>query len=255
MNWQWQERRNPHCAKLQTRNGSLYNQVGVLHTTENSLGSSAQNVADWQNRQTKVYSGYHFLVDTKQVIYQCNPLTTRAYHAGRSLAFGGNPDDRGNNQLSVSMTAEAGKFPYDNKELQEKLLDVTAQLLVDINQEYGIPLLKITPEDYQCGKRGWLGHMDVAIKKDGKLGRKADPGKNFPWGELMNKAHKIVAANKPEPKLDFLSQLEAELESVDAKPSSMKYMLRFYREIVKELGADGSKPEEAAQELLRKISG
>ena len=250
--WEWQVRRNPHCARLETRNGSAYNQVGVLHTTENSLGSSAENVSAWQNRQTKVYSGYHFLVDTKQVVYQCNPLTTRAFHAGRSLKFAG--QHTGNNQLSVSMVAEASKFPYDNIGLQNKLIDNTAKLLVDIYHEFGIPLIKITPEDYLCGKRGWLGHMDVAINEEGKLGRKSDPGKDFPWGQLMVKANSLLPKEvEVEQKPDFLLELEKELKSVDAKPTSLRYTLQFYRELAKHFGISGADPARVAKELYERV--
>ena len=88
--WEWNKKPNRKAGKPQNRSGAQFNKCVVLHTTENDLlRSSAENVAEWQLKQNKVYSGYHYLTDNKEgIVYECNPDTTKAYHAGRSYNWG-----------------------------------------------------------------------------------------------------------------------------------------------------------------------
>ena len=274
--WLFDKYKNKKCGKYQRRVDHRFNQAGVLHTTENSLTSLAINVAKWQETQKKVYSGYHYLVDARgNVIYQCNPKTTKAYHAGLAYKFG--RMFPGNNQIGVSMVAEAGKMPYHKEQhLFDKLLNTTAQLLVDIEKEFGIPIRKISIDEYRAGKRGWLGHMDVAYRLN-KLGRKKqrkfDPGKDFPWDVLISRAVSIknkdkipstrnevknmkpqmIKAPGPTPVEKYNTESAQQLLSVMATPNSEKYNLLFYREIAKGLGIDGSKPDQVAAELLKRL--
>ena len=280
--WLWETFKNRKCGRPQNRSGNHYNQFGVLHTTENNLGASAKNVALWQNTQKKVYSGYHYLVDVDEVVYQCNPKTTKAQHAGLSYRFGGIMS--GSSGIGVSMVARAGLMPYSSeKNMFKELIHNTANLLVDIEKEYGIPLKRITIEQYKQGIRGWLGHQDVAYRLN-KLGqkkqRKFDPGARFPWDVLLAEAVSIKNSNKiPEHRKDttmkdnsksnhpsassttrvistgdnYMELVEQELKSIAANPNSLKYLLRFYRAIYKGLDLDGSKPEDVAQAILDKI--
>ena len=270
--WLWDTYKNRKCGKLQNRSGPAFNKCVVLHTTENGIRSLAVNVAKWQNTQKKVYSGYHYLTDSRgNIVYQCNPDTTKAYHAGKSynwgLALGG-----GNKHIGVSMVAEAGRMPYKGDHHFEKLLDTTAQVMLEIFLKYKIPMKRITIDEYRAGQKGWLGHMDVAYRLD-KLGRKKqrkfDPGKNFPWDRLIEKAKALreeqaipIASKVVEMQTtnqdttdtpSFLQEMETQLISVGATANSMKYMLRFYREVAKELGVSGAKPEDVAKKLLEKL--
>ena len=202
--WHWDiDGRHDRVAKHQVRKGSHFNQIGVLHTSENSLvRSSALGVAKWQNTQTdftdadktkKRYSGYHFLVDSNHWIGQCNPDNTRAYHAGNSYDWGDKAQPAiyggggGNNHIGVSMVARASRMPYEHEEEAfGNLLLNTAELLAHICQKWDIPLERISIKEYRAGKRGWLGHQDVATPH----GRKSDPGEHFPWAELMTEANR-----------------------------------------------------------------
>lgn len=218
--WAWEEAGMSRLVgKKETRSGrDWFNQVGVLHTTENSLTrSSARGVADWQNTQQDFidraktehrFSGYHFLVDRKSWVTQCNPDTTEAFHAGKSFTWHDkayrhgvrNRPGEGNDQLGVAMVARAHKMPYAEQEQDfEALLDQTATLLAHIKEQWDIPLVKITTHDYRAGDRGWLGHQDVA---NHPVGRKSDPGEHFPWDDLMTKAnaeYERIYANKVKP--------------------------------------------------------
>ena len=215
LRWAWEHSgRHNRVGKHQERSGPRFNKMGVLHTTENSLvRSSAEGVADWQNRQTghvnmeatkKRYSGYHFLVDRNGFIGQCNPSTTRAYHAGNSYDWGDRRQPTpyggggGNNHIGVAMVARASKMPYNEEaEAFDGLLTKTATLLAHIKDKYAIPLVRLTIAEYRAGHQGWLGHQDVATPH----GRKSDPGEHFPWDELLKQANarwaNIYAAPKP----------------------------------------------------------
>ena len=281
MNWLWEKNKNRKCGKPQNRNGAQFNKCVVLHTTENSLSGRAESVANWQNRQKKVYSGYHYLVDSHgNIVYQCNPDNTKAYHAGRSynwgLAVGG-----GNNHIGVSTVAEARRMPYSEEKAKfEVLLDTTAKVMLDIFLKYKIPMKRITIEEYRAGQQGWLGHMDVAYRRD-KLGRKrprkSDPGKAFPWDRLIEKAKALreeqavpIASKVVEMQTTnqdttgappiladadslFLRDMVSQLRESQATPNSLKYTLRFYRAISAWLGINGSKPEQVAEELAKRV--
>ena len=97
---------------------------------------------------------------------QCNPDNTKAYHAGASISYDNVPARNSNDQIGVSMVARAHKMPYQDQPVEvaalDSVLDHVAQLAVLINDRYGVPLQRITKEEYLAGSRGWLGHMDVA---------------------------------------------------------------------------------------------
>ena len=267
--WLWNEHKNRKCGKPQNRTGAKFNNFGILHTTENNITSLAVNVAKWQNTQPKVYSGYHYLTDGRgNTVYQCNPLTTRAFHAGKSYNWGGLPGG-GNLGIGVSMVAIARYMPYQNDQLHfDRLLNTTATLLVDLEEQFGIPLKKITIKEYRDGERGWLGHQDVAYRID-KLGRKKqrkfDPGANFPWDVLIARAVSIKNQNKipehreakviakPDETEHFLSASAKKLQEDGATPNTLNYTARFYREIARRLGISGAQPEQVAEKLMEMI--
>ena len=271
--WLWDKNKNRKCGRKQNRYGNKFNNFGVLHTTENNLEGSARAVANWQNSQKKVYSGYHYLIDTNEIVYQCNPLTTRANHAGKSYNWGG-AIGGGNLGIGASMVARAGLMPYTSeKDNFNKLIDNTAKLMVALEEKFNIPLKKITIEEYRDGVKGWLGHQDVAYRLD-KLGRKKqrkfDPGAKFPWDVLIARAVSIknqhrVPDTRKESKVEMLQDTgptpvevynhksAQQLLSVGATENSEKYALLFYRTIAEELGLNGSKPKQVAHALLDKI--
>ena len=295
LRWAWEHSgRHNRVGKHQERSGPRFNKVGVLHTTENSLvRSSAEGVADWQNRQTghvnmeatkKRYSGYHMLVDRNGFIGQCNPSTTRAYHAGNSYDWGDRRQPTpyggggGNNHIGVAMVARASKMPYNEEaEAFDGLLTKTATLLAHIKDKYAIPLVRLTIAEYRAGHYGWLGHQDVATPH----GRKSDPGEHFPWDELLKRANlrwaniyasspKVAATDGTAVKMTdvgsvtmsgitfkaeeirFLKDLAAKSLYYKVEPGSLAYGTAIIRRLRKELGLAASVNSQDFADLLLK---
>ena len=99
------------------------------------------------------------------------------------------------------MVAFASKFTSTQSPEDMKLISQAARCAAYIHLTFGVPLVRITPAEYRQGKRGFLGHMDVAISlKAGKwqLGRKSDPGKSFPWDLFLNNAKIFVQQSQPQ---------------------------------------------------------
>ena len=274
--WLWEAKRNPRCGRAQNRSRPIFNKVGVLHATDGRhddilSSNGARATAAYQNnlkRAGLTYSGYHFLVDKGGVVGQCNPRSTRAFHAGRSFNWNGIPGG-GNNHIGLSLFSQAHLWPYQDTDAHKvaaaNILDNAAQLMALIEERFGVPLVRISIEEYRGGKRGWLGHMDVANRP---VGRKPDPGKHFPWDDLLGLA---VAHSKggpvPEKKLDvkkptanltgltpadagFLHEMVGKLRDAQGRPTSLGYSLRFYREVANQLNLPGDKPEVVATRLM-----
>ena len=103
------------AGRRQNRTDRKFNKVVVVHTTENQLGTTALDVADWQNRQQEKdrYSGYHYLIDQDQWNLYGNPKTFRAFHAGTSATWYEHNErlaGHGNNHIGISMVCEAKDF-------------------------------------------------------------------------------------------------------------------------------------------------
>ena len=277
--WLWETSgRNPKCGRPQTRppeKGFL--QAVILHTTDGPRDSivhegGAAATAHWQNTQRKAWSGYHFLLDQSEIIGQCNPANTKANHAG--VSWGWKKQGMGNRQIGVSIAGRADHWDYalaGYPEAVDEVLDNLAALAVELYERFGVPLRRVTLEQYKNGQRGWLGHMDVARPK----GRKPDPGTAFPWDVFIAKA-KTIQSKKEEPVKDdghvaakaedgglvfkdpasrpgggmFGEAFWEALRAANATPRSVAYNLRFYRQVAKRLGVPGDKPEVIANRLM-----
>ena len=62
-------------------------------------------------------------------------------------------------------------------------LELAAEVVADWCQRYGIPAVKITPEQLQRGQRGICGHYDISLAW--RETDHTDPGPNFPWDEFL----------------------------------------------------------------------
>ena len=272
--WEFALAHDPErVGRRQQRNGREFNRVIVVHTTENSLlRSSAEQVAKWQNTQrgtvgggARRYSGYHFLVDRKGVVGQCNPDTTRAFHAGESWSW---RDDKGggNDHIGLALVARAHKWPYEDsdedKAASRAMLGNAAAVVALLQQKYGIPSDRLTIGQYRLGDSGLLGHSDVATP----AGRKSDPGEHFPWDEFLSlckaarkrrtlndRAERVAASASVKPVVSAPAPLEwgadeeqwlkaflDECRRAAVEPSSLAYLVKAARAERSALGVEDS---------------
>ena len=164
-NWYWDSHgRNRKAGKPQTRTRPGFNMVCVVHTTDGPNDTvlhreGAVETAHYQATQKLRWSGYHFLIDRATILPMCDPEKVRAYHAGRSFNWKGNPGG-GNRHVGISIAGRAREWNYTLPhfpEAIEEVLDKTAEVAVMLHRRFGIPLQRISIEEYKDGKPGVFG--------------------------------------------------------------------------------------------------
>lgn len=76
------------------------------------------------------------------------------------------------------------------------LLDATARWLGERSQARGIPLVRLSAADIRARRPGVLGHGDYsAATRDGTH---TDPGPNYPWDVVLDKARAYASGINPE---------------------------------------------------------
>jgi len=143
----------------------------VIHTAECFEGPhSAQAVAAYFSGPDAPQASAHYVVDADHV-FQCVREQDIAWHAP-----GGNTQGIGIEHAGYARQtrAEWGDG-YSERELVN-----SADLVGQICLRYGIPMVRLSPEEIRAGKRGLCGHVDVTDAFSGGMGH-TDPGISFPW--------------------------------------------------------------------------
>lgn len=149
-----------------------------IHTTENSFGTPAENIANYQ--LTSRTGSYHRLVDA----------------AGRTLLA--NTDDwttwstanKGNEVLLHVSCVAFAKSTRAQWLAQTKMLDAVAATVAEWSRRHKIPLTKLSGADLRAGKRGVCGHADA--RDAWGITTHWDPGPGFPFDVILDKARAIV---------------------------------------------------------------
>jgi hypothetical protein len=177
-----------------TRHGvhkTTRNALAVLHTSEGGeLTSSAEALSRFMEtpRSGTNLASYNVVFDTDQVI-PAVPYDVVPYAAG------------GGNAIGVH-----GCFPGRAGQTREQWLDdisfdmigQAARWLLDVHEELGIPLVRITWQQVQNGASGICDHFDIsrAFKKSNHT----DVGAGFPWDVLFDEIYEISNESKPDEK-------------------------------------------------------
>ena len=265
---------NRKAGKPQRRTSAGFNTSVIVHTTENPVGAPAKNVADWQNRQQKRYSGYHFLVDCDGFYLFANPKTTRTYHGGKSIVQPGRTAGA-SNDIGMALVAYARKWKKADPKKLDKLMEQASRCAAYLHLTYHIPLEHIRRAAYKEGQDGFIGHQEVATPR----GRKSDPGMRtgFDWDMFLDRARVFADVHRAPPPSAVveppvvvvgpskwpltkdnaadLNALADNILKIKGNPRSLVYTLRFYRHIAEKAGISGAKPEEVAEWLLTKVAG
>lgn len=114
----------------------------------------------------------HYVTDTDNTLH---PLaeTVVAYHAP--------PNDR-------SIGVEIGGRAHWTREqwLDPQVWPAVARgaaVVADVARRWGVPLVRIGPDELTAGKRGICGHVDVS--RAWRQSDHTDPGPGFPWDHFM----------------------------------------------------------------------
>lgn len=131
----------------------------VLHDTG---GKTAAGTLAWFKDPTNKDASSHYLVDRNGDVYQCVPDAYRAWHAGESLLWG--RDDVNEFSLGVEIVDNDDTLPYPAPQLT-----AVSELVAMLCEAYDTPLNRV------------VGHEHIATPR----GRKADPGRDFPWYQFL----------------------------------------------------------------------
>lgn len=162
----------------------------VIHTIEGSEGPlSAENVASvWASPASPMASA-HYNIDADSIV-QCVKEGDRAWHTPGKLV------GKWVNDISIGIehagkagqTAVQWSDPYSVATLK-----LSAQLVAQLCHRYGIPALKLSPEELRLGKvAGICGHVDCT--KATGTGDHWDPGPNFPWDWYIEQVQFYLSA-------------------------------------------------------------
>lgn len=132
----------------------------VIHHTG---GGTLAGAISWFQDKTSNVSA-HYILDTNGDVYRCVQEDKRAWHCGESKFKG--VEDVNDFSVGIELLGD-GSF-YPTKQLKS-LVELTASIM---SRHKYITMDRIT------------GHENIALKSDGKLGRKSDPGVTFPWAEF-----------------------------------------------------------------------
>lgn len=148
----------------------------IVHTTENTPGTSSRAILDYQVR-TRTGS-YHRLVDATGQITLANSDDWQTWSVG----------NKGNDiALHVSLVAQA-KMKRAEWLAQPKMLEGCARVIAYWARTYDIPLVKLSRQELGAGKHGVAGHLEAQVW--GATDH-WDPGYEFPYDVVLARAKEI----------------------------------------------------------------
>lgn len=154
----------------------LPKKVIIVHTTENTPGTSSQAILDYQVRSRS--GSYHRLVDATGKITLANTDDWQVWATG----------NKGNDiALHVSCVAQA-KMTREQWLAQPKMLEGVARVIAHWSKKYGIPLVKLSRQELGAGKHGVAGHLEAQVWGNTTHW---DPGYHFPYDVVLKRAKEI----------------------------------------------------------------
>jgi len=165
------------------RNGQKIRLI-VIHTMEcgQTIGKARQ-VLNWFQGKTSPQASAHYLTDPKQVFQLVDDADTAWAVADYEL---------NEQSLSIELAGSASYTPALWATSYAKMeLDLVAHLVATLSKKYGIPAVKLTPEEILAGKSGLCGHVDITVAKK-IAGGHTDPGVSFPWAGFIARVESFL---------------------------------------------------------------
>lgn len=147
----------------------------VVHYTAGSEGpTSAEDGAAYDQRRTDGTSA-HYYVDQNSIV-QCVYTWNRAHTAlwnGNQVGI--------HYELCGTVQSRA---QWLDAASSATIKNAAVQMVRDM-EKYGIPAVRLTPQQVRAGHRGICGHADVTFAWPEDGGDHTDPGTEFPWDVLI----------------------------------------------------------------------
>lgn len=166
----------------------------VMHCTagaEPGLPGAARSTVAYTKR-SGVKSSYHYVADSResvQFVYD----SVVAWHDGtnsHSIGY----------ELSCSLSDE-GEGHWGRSD-HLAMLAIAAEDVARLCLAYGIPIVKLTPDQIRAGREGVCGHVDMRSAYPGSTTH-WDPGPHFPWGIFLQRvkaaAERLTRTPQPDP--------------------------------------------------------
>lgn len=187
-------------------------QFAVVHTAENlpyfkdDVDKGAENVAEYGATTTRDVS-WHVTVDSDSIVWML-PDDHTAWHV------------RGYNSpsLGIEIATQAHRWDDAPDEWLAGVVENVAKVLAIWSQRHDIPLRRISKAQADDGQKGVVAHADL------DPGRRSDPGDDFPWKRVLDRAREIVlegddGGDEPEGQPIPEPQPKPERPSKPSKPS------------------------------------
>jgi N-acetyl-anhydromuramyl-L-alanine amidase AmpD len=136
----------------------------VVHTAEG--GKSAIGIAKYLSTTDRTASA-HVVIDDKEIV-DLVPDDFTAFHC------------RGSNSKSLGL--EIAYFAHkwgEDPEYEEACIALSASWCAEKAKLYGIPMERVTLEEWEAGKKGFISHAECDPT------RRTDPGPNFDWDKFF----------------------------------------------------------------------
>lgn len=158
--------------------------VIVIHTMESSeKPGTAEAVARWFAGASAPRASAHYCIDPSPLdsplspVVQCVRDADVAWHAPGC----------NHNGIGIEHAGRAVQTTADwEDEASRAILRTSALLAAKLAKRYGIPVVKLSPDDLKAKKRGFCGHFDATMAFPG-IGRSHwDPGLAWPWQPYLD---------------------------------------------------------------------
>ena len=150
----------------------------IWHTMEtHQVPGKAKQIALWFAGKTSPEASAHYDVDNREIWQNVRELDT----AWAVNDFGFNLRSI-NIELAGSAAQTIANWS-DAYALEES--HIAAKLAADIGLRWHIPAVKLSVAEILAGKAGHVGHADITLARH-IYGGHTDPGRYFPWSNLMN---------------------------------------------------------------------
>jgi N-acetyl-anhydromuramyl-L-alanine amidase AmpD len=150
----------------------------VVHATQGSerIGAAEATAKRFAGiGQEAPRASAHFAIDPSQVI-QCVRETDVAWHCPGANRRGIGIEHCGVSEQTPEQWGDEGS---------EAELRQSAVLVAALCHRWGIPAVRLSPEDIIRGQRGIAGHVDFTESFKTPGGHR-DPGPNFPWQHYLD---------------------------------------------------------------------